>query len=222
MPEHEPLRVRAYLQTGVISDAYLPLDAVLYYLVHREHLGEQVMTIPGEPATEGDGGSEGRMPFARVQARRRHWHWACSFAQWPDHTVEGKDHWSSRFDLQHSDLIDFGRRRGAVAIGSGRYKGYRMPVFYRHALYVEWYCRGDRAELERLLGFATHLGKKYAQGWGAVLRWEVVPWPEDWSVTGPGGRLMRAVYDSSSRVTYGLRPSYWLPAHQFPARLPKS
>lgn len=217
---YEPLRVRAYLQCGVISDPFLPLDAVVYYLVHREEIGEHVATLPGESSVAGDGGSRKRMPFRRAHKSRRHWHWRCSFAQWPEHTTQGKDYWSSRFDVQYSDLIDFGGRRGTIPISSGRYKAHRVPVFYRHALYVDWYCVADRAELERLLRFATHLGKKPAQGWGAVLRWELTPWPEDWSVTGPGGKLMRAVYDPHGRDRYGIRPAYWLPENQFPCTLP--
>lgn len=218
--DHEPLRIRAYLQTGVISDAYLPLDAMLYHVVHREALGAQNLTVPGRSVSFEDGGSGKRMPFRRSHKNRRHWSYRCSFAQWPAHTVEAKDHWSCRFDAQFSDLVDFQGKRGKVSQASGRYKGYRMPVFYRHALYVEWYAVADRSEMERLLPFCTHLGKKYAQGWGAVLRWQVDAWPEDWSETGPGGRLMRAVYDPAGRIRYGLRPSYWKPENQFPCRLP--
>jgi hypothetical protein len=80
--------------------------------------------------------------------------------------------------------------------------------FELHTITPEW---------ERL---AAHLGKKWSQGWGAVLQWDVEPWPEDWSVTGPGGRLMRAVYDPEGTTQYGIRPSYWHPRNQFPCRLP--
>jgi hypothetical protein len=61
------------------------------------------------------------------------------------------------------------------------------------------------------------LGKKPAQGFGMVDRWEVEPWPEDWSEVGPEGRLMRAVYELPDGVLlgsaipriYGVRPPYW-------------
>ena len=42
---------------------------------------------------------------------------------------------------------------------------------------------------------------------------------EDWSVTGPDGRLMRPVPDADG-LLYGIVPPYWLPRHQVPCRLP--
>lgn len=220
MPElsYESLRIRAHLQVGVISDAFLPLDGILYYHLVRDRLGPQDLTRPGEHVRKESTGV--RLPFKRLNNHTREYYYSCSFAQWPAHTVEAKDHWSCRFDAQYSDLVDFQGKRGKVSQSSGRYKGHRMPVFYRHALYVEWYALGDRAAIERLLPFVTHLGKKPAQGWGSVLRWEVTPWPEDWSVRGPGGRLMRAVPNPKAAIRYGLRPSYWSPRHQFRCDLP--
>ena len=78
-------------------------------------------------------------------------------------------------------LVDFQGKRGKVIIEQGRYKAYHMPVFYRVAEQVEWYCVGDKARIEALLSTVTHIGKKRAQGWGRVIRWEVEPWPKDWS-----------------------------------------
>lgn len=220
--DFQPLRARAWLQSGVVCDPYLPLDGVLYYQVHRELLGAQVVTVPGASVSIEDGESRKRMPFRRAHRKRLHWHYRCSFAQWPEHVTEGSEHWAKRLDQQHADLIDFGGRRGTVAIGSGAYKAYYMPVFYRHALHVDWYCVADRVELERLLRFCTHLGKKVSQGWGAVLRWQVDSWPEDWSVEDGSGRLMRAVYEPGAPTLYGIRPSYWHPRNQFPCRLPEA
>src|SRR5690606_10067970 len=142
-------------------------DGLLYYTAVRERLGPQDLTRPGEHIQPQELGGI-RLPFARLNnhSREGNHFYACSFARWPDHTVEGRDHWACRFDVQFSDLVDFGGKRGRVSQASGRYKAYRMPVYYRHALYVDWYARGDRAEIERLLPFCSHLGKKSAQGWG--------------------------------------------------------
>lgn len=235
-PTFENLRVRAYLAAPVISDEYLPLDGVVFYTLARKDFGEQVATFPGQKAEMPDGVKRTPMPFERRRSPdynrrqgRRLWWWACSFAQWPAHTVEGKDHWNKRFDERYADLVDFGEgrggkpKRGVVVTKSGKYKAYHQPVFYRHALYVEWYCVGDRAALEALLPFCTHLGKKAAQGWGDVLRWEVAAWPEDWSERGPGGRLMRAlpVGPGEEGTRFSIRPSYWNPHHAFPCKLPR-
>lgn len=224
MPERcISLRVRARLQTGAVVDAFCPLDGVVYYTLVRERLGPQDVTVPGAHRNEAKvGGLMPQMPFAALNNHVPGGHYfACSFAQWGPH-ADGVEHWTKRLDIGAAmDLVDFGGRRGTVAIGSGRYKAYRMPVFYRHALHVDWYCRGRPNELRALLRFCTHLGKKASQGWGAVLDWQVEPWHEDWSVTGPDGRLMRAVPDPGGEHIYGIRPSYWNPRHQTRVRLPE-
>jgi len=207
----EPLHVRAYLRTAMIADRWLPLDGILLYQAHRDKLGPQVVTIPGEYSCNG----VSTLPLGIVHPGRRNWYYQCSWAQW-SHDVEGKDHWNKRFDVQFAHLVDFQDRRGKVIIEQGRYKAYHMPVFYRAALWVEWYCVGDKAEIEYLLSTVTNLGKKAVQGWGRVSRWQIETWPDDWSVW-RGGELMRGVPFEDTREAgrpfdmthYGIRPSYW-------------
>lgn len=213
----EPLRITATPQCGIISDAYLPLDAVLYYQVMRERLGEQTVTIPGQSY---GGPVDHALPLKQLNSHTRQWFYAASFAQWPEHATEGTDYWNKRMDLSLIDLVDWRGRKPRLEVSAGRYKAYHMPVYYRHALSVTWYVVGDKAELERLLRFVTHLGKKGTQGWGSILRWAVESVPYDWSVRSTTGKLMRAVPDPESPTVYGLRPSYWLPKHQFPCQLP--
>lgn len=214
---NRPLRIRAHLQTRVISDQYLPLDGVLYALTVREKFGERDFSLPGENTVPE--GASILLPFGKHNKKRDSWFYACSFAQWPAETVEYSDSYNKRFDLKESDLVDFRGKRELIDNSRGAYKSYHIKVYARHALYVDWYCTGAKAEIERLLVFATHLGKKTAQGEGAVLRWEVTEWPEDWSVRGPGNKLMRAV-PARNGILFGLRPSYWLPRHQFNCKLP--
>lgn len=212
-----PLTITAWPQCGVISDAFLPIDGLLYYYAHREAYGEQTVTAPG--ARTG-GGAHVPIPLERRNTQARGlWYYAASFAQWSAPCALGSDHWNKRFDQQHADLVDFGARRGKVLVGEGAYKALHMPIYYRHSLSVSWHVVGDADAICRLLDHCTHLGKKPAQGYGAVLRWEVAPAAHDWSVRGPGGQLMRAVPDPDG-VLYGVRPSYWLPANQTRCRLP--
>ena len=42
----EPLRIRAHLRTGVVSDRWLPLDGLLFYQANRYDLGPLDMTTP--------------------------------------------------------------------------------------------------------------------------------------------------------------------------------
>lgn len=215
----ENIKITARLQCGVISDGFLPLDGILHYQVHREQLGEQTITLPGQ-STGGPLGEQ--LPFKKVNSFKRHdsrlWFYACSFAQWPEHAVEGKDYWNKRFDLSLVSLVEEGKAK-RLDVAAGRYKSYHMPVFYRSALSVSWYAVGDRVEIEMLLSSVFNIGKKPAQGWGAVREWQVEPFEEDWSVWSSTGRLMRAIPQAGGLV-YGIRPSYWNPKHQFPCRMP--
>lgn len=215
MSEFKQLRIRAYLQTGVISDQFLPLDGVLYYHLVRDRFGEQVISIPGRSNVREGAGIT--LPFKKGGPKNDAWFYHCSFAQWPEHTIEDNTFYVKRFDLQHSDLVNNAKR---VMTSSGRYKSYHLNIYYRHAVYVEWFCVGDPTQLKNLLRFCTHLGKKTAQGWGSVLKWEISEWPVDWSIRGHGEKLMRAVPASDGEFIYGIRPSYWNKKHIFSCKMP--
>lgn len=238
---YEPIKITAWLQCGVISDAYLPIDAVLYYQAYRDAYGSEDITLPGANQSgvqnvplllqrrglpyDGMRYADGA-PIYQGQEERYHiwtketpWYYAASFAQWEGVVAEGQDHWNKRFDASLTDLVDFGGRRGKVIVEQGAYKAYHMPVWYRHALTVLWYVVGDLAWVREMLSTITHIGKKGAQGWGAVLRWEAMPWAHDWSVYGQYGQLMRAVPAMDGILT-GYRPSYWMAKNQTLCRLP--
>jgi hypothetical protein len=217
MSNFQQLRVRAYLQTGVISDQFLPLDGILYYHLVRDIMGEQYISKPGESNIREGAGI--MLPIMRSGKRDDTWFYHCSFAQWPINTIEDNTFYVKRFDLSLSGMVETGTRR--VKINAGTYKAYHVNIYYRHAIYVEWYCIARKEELENLLRFCTHIGKKTSQGWGSVLRWEVIDWPEDWAIRGPGGRLMRAVPIHGDGFLYGIRPSYWNQRHIFPCKMPE-
>lgn len=121
------------------------------------------------------------------------WYWACSAAQ---ATVKGRDtqYWNKRFDTQAalSDSIDFGGRVEKIIIENGQYKAYHMPLPTLVTDALCWYAYGDRDELLDLLSPIAAIGKKRAQGNGAVLRWSVEPMAEDCSEW-RGGMLMRPI-----------------------------
>ncbi len=104
-------------------------------------------------------------------------------------------------------------------VGSGRYRGYHMPVFYRVADRVEWYVVGDAERIRHLLRTVTHVGKKTSQGWGSVSRWAVELHAEDWSCY-RDGKPMRAIPQRGG-ILYGVRPSYWIPQNQTECILPE-
>jgi hypothetical protein len=221
----EPLRIRALLRSGVICDRFLPLDAVLHYQAYREKYGDQVITLPGEYSSAG----EVDLPFGKVSYAPRDrnpggFYYQCSWAQWPEHMIEARDYWNKRFDVGFADLIDFAGKRGKVLVEEGHYKAYHAVFFYRSALWVDWYCVGDKARIEWLLATVTHIGKKIAQGWGRVIEWDVQPADDDYSVW-MGDRLMRGVPPDHApgypTGMYGIRPSYWHRSNQMLLALPR-
>lgn len=215
----EPMKITAWLQCGVVSDAYLPIDGILHYQAMREANGGQDMTIPGAEL-QPKGTKPVHLWLKVVNGSTDQWFYAASFAQWGVAVIEGQDHWNKRFDQSLALLVDFEGKRGKVIVEQGRYKAYHMPVWYRHALSVTWYAVGDMGWVRRMLSTVTHLGKKTSQGWGAVLRWSIEPWHADWSVRGQHGQLMRAI-PAPQGIRVGCRPSYWLPKNQLICEVPK-
>lgn len=210
------LRVRAYLQTPVICDKNLPLDSILYYHHVRKHLGEEVISKPGESTIRES--SVPLLPIKKGGKRDEKWYYNCSFAQWPEKTVEQSSFKVKKGDwLQHSDYLSDKVKK--VETQRGRHKAYHIQMYYRFAQYIEWYLIGDQQKIINLLNFCTAIGKNTGDGWGQVLRWEVIEWPEDWSVRGHNGKLMRSIpYEKG--IPYGLRPSYWNPRHIFRCIVP--
>lgn len=213
---YEPLKITAHLRCGVVSDATLPIDAILLYSAARERWGGQDLTQPGAGMVQAEHGN--LLPVKRVHGIQ--WYYHASFAQWPETIAEGQDHWNKRIDMSLVELLDDARRR--IDVSGGRYRAYHMPLFYRHALCVWWYVCGDAAGIARLLSMTTHLGKKYAQGWGRVVRWTVEPVAADWSIYGHGGQLMRAIPSERGTLYTGYRPSYWDAHNQAMCLVPAS
>jgi hypothetical protein len=215
MTSHEPLHIRAWLRGGVIADDHLPLDGILMYQVCRDRFEPQILTAPGDALTISEA-----LPLARGGAGE-YWYWRCSWAQWPDHTREALDSWNKRLDSAMLDLAGFA---GKVEIGKGRYKSYHQSVVYRSALWIDWYALGDAKRIWELLNTVTHVGKKSAQGWGRVTRWEIEYAAEDYSVW-RAGQLMRGVPPVEAPGwpigQYGIRPPYWYRLNQMLLAVPE-
>jgi len=218
MRNYQNIRVRAYLQTSVVSDKFLPLDGILFYHFIRENFGAEEYTLARESNEKIYSGL--KLPILPCGMRNKDdaWFYACSFAQFPEDTIESSYDYSKRFDFQHAEYIQ--DKKAVVDIQRGKYKNYHITEYTRNAVYVDWFLNADKEKIENLLKFCTHIGKKTSQGMGAVLRWEVEEWHSDWSIRGENNKLMRAVPNEKSPYIYGLRPSYWHPRHQYKCIIP--
>lgn len=211
------LRIRAHPRVGIISDQYLPLDGILYYHLVREKIGAHLVTKSGESSIREGTGLY--LPFKLAGDRSDGtWFYNCSFAQWSSDVVEDNSFKVKKLDfMQYQNYLNNNKK---VEIARGKFKAYHIKIYYRHCSYVEWYCIGNPYDIASLLRFCTHIGKNPGDGWGEVKKWEIVDWPEDWSIRGAGNKLMRAVPWRKSTLQYGLRPSYWNSRHIFPCKMP--
>lgn len=206
----EPLRIRAYMQDGRVAggDPALPLDSMLAFAsVVRDYgdryfndLTNKVAIQPGLPLDRRGQGQD--------------WYWACSINQ-SQPVAEYVVHWHKRFDDEHIAYLAPSAKK--VETGSGRYRGYRMPMPILLFDYLEWFAVGDAARVRDLCRLLTHVGKKSSQGFGPVAEWEVIPWSEDWSCW-RDGQPMRPIPVSDlpagapaglAAAVRGIRPPYW-------------
>ncbi|NLZ54649.1 MAG: hypothetical protein GX892_16220 [Thermoanaerobacteraceae bacterium] len=192
------LKITAYMLDGRVAtvDGYLPLDGILAMAWMRKNRPELV----GRPI-DFNNFINAELPLKRC-GQNDDWYWACSFACYVP-LKENRRYWHKRFDQDMGEqYIDFGGRRGAINVKSGQYKNYRMPLNYILTPKIEWYAVGDKTEIELLLQYITHIGKKPSQGMGKTSKWTVEEWPEDLS-------WLRPIPDENGDDFTAIRPPYW-------------
>ncbi len=178
------------------TDGYLALDGILAMAWIRKYRPELV----GQPP-DFDNFVEAELPLEK-RGECDDWYWACSFACF-EVLKEDRRYWHKRFDQDLGEqYIDFNGRRGSVNVKSAQYKNYRIPLNYILIPKIEWYAVGDKAEIEILLQYITHIGKKPSQGFGRVREWTVEEWPEDLS-------WLRPIPDPNGDDFAAIRPPYW-------------
>jgi CRISPR type IV-associated protein Csf3 len=194
----ENLKVIAKLLTGQVAtyDGHLPLDGILAMAWMRKHHPELV----GQPI-DFNNMIDAELPLEK-RGEGDNWYWACSFACFTP-LKETKRYWHKRFDEQYAEkYIDFGKKRGTVNTKSGEYKAYRIPLNIILIPEITWYAVGDKEEVQELLTEITHIGKKSAQGLGAVREWTVNSIDEDLS-------WLRPMPDENGDDFIAIRPPYW-------------
>lgn len=219
MSQFTNIKIRAYLQSEVITDGYCPLDGVIFYHFIREKFGVQHRTSPMKSDVARY--SKMDLPILKHLTDKDCWFYACSFAQWHKKAKYSKRMKTRRFDTESAiKYVDFGKRRDRVELKKGPTKNYFINDYTISSPYVDWYLVANRPELEKYLPFVQHIGKKSS---GAVARWTVEDFEHDWSIRGfADNRLTRCVpIKKENTPVYGIRPSYWHPRHQFKVVLPK-
>jgi hypothetical protein len=214
---HRLLRVTAYLRQGVVLPPVwpLPLDGILASVARRRLLGVLHGSVPDHHTM--------MLPLDCCQSGTgQQWFWLASCALVPDVASIEAHHWHKRFD--HAAAEQVAVLPPQVYEAHGRYRNHRVPMPATVTDRLGWVAIGDRDAVADLLGDQFALGRKWAQGEGAVLRWEVEetgdPDPEAVIWAGPGGAIGRPVparaaaelgVPGAATVAGVVRPPYWRP-----------
>lgn len=164
----QPLLVVANLVTpyvGAVGER-LHLDAILSYawmesLTHPVwYTDAAVIPLPLEALSVVKGPKKERLPV-----------WASTYLIPQGDVLRDRAYWHKRYPV---DRAEFSTKLNAE-MGVGRNKEYRVPLQTLHTPQMRAACIGNQSEIERLLSYVIHIGKKRSQGYGRIGSWEVTP-----------------------------------------------
>lgn len=72
--------------------------------------------------------------------------------------------------------------KGVLGVTDGELKALNIPIATKHAAYVEFFVRGDKEKIAKLLSSVGVLGRDRGRGLGVVSEWEIEPVDADLSV----------------------------------------
>ena len=235
---YENLVVRADLMSPVILDRWLMLDGILaaaviedpdhrqrsrYYRNYRRmvkrHGLEETRRIFKEKGWEIPVAGGHFLPLAVWGHGHKHGLWVyCSSWAIPGEYEHDLVHFSRRLNFEQVDQWVEPRQK-RVYTGKGEFAAKWMPFQTMVTEYLTWYVRGLRDEIESVLVNVHSIAKKRRRGYGVVRQWTVEESENDYSVFGPGGKLMRPVparlletLGVQGEFEYALttyRPPYW-------------
>lgn len=223
----EPLRVRVWLAAPVAwSEQHrISLDGPLQYLA--------VESATGRPPQDVFAGYVGppppiQLPLDEVDVEG----WpitACSLPQMPPSAIS-----STRWARRRADVEQYGLTSRRVMTNGGEYKSLNLAVGTLSTHVLDWYVRGDREILSRMLEHLSHVGRRRSGGLGAVKRVELLDDPDDRSLVHQGAPQralpVRDVAHAAAAYrlgTYVLRQAktrapYWHPASETLCAVPRS
>lgn len=222
----EPLRIRCRPENLFVYPeswgTYIHLDSLLLRAVLLERHGAGYYTLP--PVTPSTPPAKLETTGVPLERRERGgvWYWACSWADVEAASLkEAETAWIRSYP-NHDAITYLDGKRLLVKSWQGPDKLYNTPVYVQVVDELVWYAAGDRAEIARLLEtYYPAIGKKAAYGQGQLefypdgSRWQIDPWPQDWSERDGDGRLTRglpAILDTAfplDMVRAPVRPPYY-------------
>lgn len=230
-----PLKVTCWLNSPLAGDPPR-LDALLEWVmslklrtVVESSNGEHHRT--GLPKYRGEPVRPGAIPIP-IERRRvsgyPHPIPLCSDPIMSETPVDGVEYFAKRYSAEKSALLAESERR-VIAVSTGPFKSYRLPLRIRPVDRIAWFCMGrDRsrnrhspgAEIRKLLKSVFSVGKKTADGYGQVARWEVEFAGEDhsWFAKSDAGAVLMRTLPASADLPadlIGFKKSHGAPVAPF-------
>ena len=126
-------------------------------------------------------------------------------------------YWNKRWESKYDSYADLGKKT-KIDIGAGYFKNYHMPLIVHSYKTITFFVRGDLKEIQYLLeNYIFFIGKKSAQGYGEIARYEFIETEEDYSIV-KNGKLMRHIpikykkelnLKESKVMEKAIIPPYW-------------
>lgn len=226
----QPLKIVAEMLTPLaVSDDWTPnLESVLEWLILEEQ--QMIVANPTEQdVTNSQSTVDKFMPISKGYLKDD-WYWQVSspcYYYLTEQTDRIRKKWNPGVD---SPSPDWGKRKAKWQTSEGPEKSYDLPLYFRIAKTITWYCVGKPNELKRYLLQCSHLGKKRSIGYGAVSQWSIEPIAEDRHLIYQN-HLMRPIpteYAESLNIkqwqynvrNWGWRPPAWLPSNKRRCAMP--
>jgi len=188
---YKRLKVTAYFKSNPILNGYTYLDGILAYAKLRREIGDDIFNLKEE-----DDPIEVDIPVQKDGQV-----FLSSYAM----MLEKKEYvnrWRKRLDVVPATKYVKDKK---VDTASGYYKNYDMPVAVQLTDRISWIIVGDKEEIEDLLKDIYYIGKKHAQGYGLIDRWEVVETEEKGLRHFPVANVTKG---ETVEFT-GFKPPYW-------------
>lgn len=100
--------------------------------------------------------------------------------------------WNKRWESQYDNYVNLNKKK-KLDVGAGYFKNYHMPLIVHSYKCINFYVRGDLEKIKELLEKNIHfIGKKSAQGYGEIARYEFIEIESDYSII-KNNKLMRNI-----------------------------
>lgn len=211
----EPLKIRFNIATPImLSYPFIFFDGLIAHIKAKDVLGEYFDLLPQRiPINFVDNLD---LPIKRTNINSDYlYHASISIFEDPTPSIN-IIHRQFSGDLVNQYTQSIKKRN--IDLSRGKFKLYQMRMPVNNSKYVDFYCNGDKKELERLCRYVEYIGKKRSIGYGSVLSFEIEKLKEDYSII-KDNKIMRPVplifcpmfniknQDNIAMMNY--KPPYW-------------